>query len=256
MTAIETALQTLYNSESNKSRLLNDGDYFLNRLAQYYHGEGRTDFQIIEKAIRAGAGNIVEQFLQQKALPSKDETATFITMLQTRAGFTSAEASKIVRLLYQMVGFSRHSASPTKTDKKVPRFQSNFWKGLPKIALVHTLISVFYVLFLLISLIQAGKSNADFVTDPLSMISSMGSTYLMGKLLGPQLFIMSIAAIFSLIGMFIKKPWPYLTAAIIQTLGVFKGLVIELAQPLLLIVVVGMTVIGYISFYYIQKRKV
>lgn len=103
--SIEEILQNIYRS-SNTYRLLNDADYFITQLSNNYNPAYKSDYRLLDRAIRSGAGNIVYQFQQQNAVPSPAEKQQFTQMLQQRAGFTSGESARIVGLLFNMVGWN------------------------------------------------------------------------------------------------------------------------------------------------------
>ena len=102
----------------DKARLLNDGDYFLQRIAMDYEPAFKHDCQLIERAVRQGAGKIVYQYLQQNCIPTTADTNVFLQQMQSRAGFTAQEAERAVGFLYYMVGWNQDGTTGTNQPMK------------------------------------------------------------------------------------------------------------------------------------------
>ncbi len=97
-------LKKLFQS-SDQTRILNDSDYFMDRLAKYYRPEYKSYCQVLEKAARGGVGLIVQQYLQQHAEPTDVEKETLYTQIENRCGFSRSEAIQAVRMYGSMVGW-------------------------------------------------------------------------------------------------------------------------------------------------------
>ena len=107
-----SVLRTVY-QYGNQAQLLNDGDYFLQQLATCYEPAFKYDCQLIERAVRQGAGNIVYQYLQQNSIPNASDTDVFLQQMQNRAGFSRTEAERAVGFLYYMVGWNEDGTTRT-----------------------------------------------------------------------------------------------------------------------------------------------
>lgn len=118
-------------------------------------------------------------------------------------------------------------------------FFNRLVKGLPRIAPLHSLLSIAYVIFMIIS------------------INNGVTVFALGSLLfGTNIALMFFAAIFAALGLFLKRGWPYLTAAIIQTIALLTILTPVFIQPLLGIIAVAIPTVGYIAFVKIKRAKV
>lgn len=102
---IEETLRAIWRS-GDRNRLLTDEAYFLSTLAERYQPQFKADCKLMERGIRAGAGKIVLQFLNQGRSPSAAELGRFREMMQVRAGFEAYEAQRIIDLLSGMVGWT------------------------------------------------------------------------------------------------------------------------------------------------------
>lgn len=273
MATIQQVLQTVYRSSGQ--RILRDEEYFIGQLVAYYEPSMKQDCKLLERAIRNGAGKIIIQFQEQGLTPTVDENNTFRSMLQRRASFTQPEAERIIDLLYHMVSFPAPSyvaykptpvqpPAPTPTPQKYivspqqnqnkntqpkPASGGSFWT-LPNI---QTLLSIAYVVFIIVSLVSAQKSIGS--SDPFSALGGMLSGFLAGKVFGTNLFMMIVGSLFSVVGFFTKKPWAYLTSAIIETVGALMLLTLISIQPLPMLACAGISALGYIAFARLRKNN-
>lgn len=103
---LETKLRALYLS-SDKTRMLTDTDYFIERITTINNEEYKRDCQLLGKASHSGLGNIVIQYIQQQAEPDTAELAQLISEVSSRCGFTKSESERAVRMYGKMVGWSR-----------------------------------------------------------------------------------------------------------------------------------------------------
>lgn len=117
---IEQTLVQIWN-ENDHQQLLTNPDFFLNTIASKYQPDFKADCKLMERGIRVGAGKITLQFIQQNAVPSASEYATFCSMLQQRAQFTDSEASRVVQLMSAMVGWNNaHHNAPRPAPQPAP----------------------------------------------------------------------------------------------------------------------------------------
>lgn len=106
---INKTLRQIY-SVSDRSRLLNDSDYFIDCMVKYYKPEYKEDCRLLERAINNGAGSIVYQFVQQGTAPTKDERDTFFNLLRNKAGFSTDETNDVIDALFYMTGIGNKKA--------------------------------------------------------------------------------------------------------------------------------------------------
>ena len=249
MEIIETVLKNIY-SASDQYRILNDPEYFIDLLVKQYRPEFKYDCKLLEKGIRCGAGNIVWQFVNKKTMPTDEDNAKFTSLLQERANLTLDEANRLIGLLYAMTGFSSPRKAHGKTIKEISDrartplsfssggFFNRLAQGLPRIAPIHSLLSIVYVIFMIVSIINGAT------------VFDLGSF-----LFGTNIALMFFAAIFAVLGLFLKRGWPYLTAAIIQTVALLTILTPVFIQPLLGMIAVAIPTMGYIAFVKINRAK-
>ena len=145
----------------DRYRILNDPEYFIDLLVKQYRPEFKYDCKLLEKGIRCGAGNIVWQFVSKKTMPTDEDNAKFTSLLQERANLTLDEANRLIGLLYAMTGFSSPRKAHGKTIKEISDrartplsfssggFFNRLAQGLPRIAPIHSLLSIVYVIFML-----------------------------------------------------------------------------------------------------------
>lgn len=103
---MSTKLQSVLRSISHSTDLrsvLNNPEQFLQEVSKYYEPSMKDECRLLERAIRQGAGNIITQYLNQKATPNLNEAEQFVTELQKQAGFSQSEAEMIVDDLFYMV---------------------------------------------------------------------------------------------------------------------------------------------------------
>ena len=249
MEIIETVLKNIY-SASDQYRILNDPEYFIDLLVKQYRPEFKYDCKLLEKGIRCGAGNIVWQFVNKKTMPTDEDNAKFTSLLQERANLTLDEANRLIGLLYAMTGFSSPRKAHGKTIKEISDrartplsfssggFFNRLAQGLPRIAPIHSLLSIVYVVFMIVS------------------INNGATVFVLGSFLfGTNIALMFFAAIFAVLGLFLKRGWPYLTAAIIQTVALLTILTPVFIQPLLGMIAVAIPTMGYIAFVKINRAK-
>ena len=249
MEIIEAVLKNIY-STSDQYRILNDPEYFIDLLVKQYRPEFKYDCKLLEKGIRCGAGNIVWQFVSKKTMPTDEDNAKFTSLLQERANLTLDEANRLIGLLYAMTGFSSPRKAHGKTIKEISDrartplsfssggFFNRLAQGLPRIAPIHSLLSIVYVIFMIVS------------------INNGATVFALGSFLfGTNIALMFFAAIFAVLGLFLKRGWPYLTAAIIQTVALLTILTPVFIQPLLGIIAVAIPTMGYIAFVKINRAK-
>lgn len=87
-------------------------------------------------------------------------------------------------------------------------------------------------------------------------INNGATVFVLGSFLfGTNIALMFFAAIFAVLGLFLKRGWPYLTAAIIQTVALLTILTPVFIQPLLGIIAVAIPTMGYIAFVKINRAK-
>ena len=117
---------------------------------------------------------------------------------------------------------------------------------------VHPAICLAYMLYNIITIVSATKSlsNSD---DPFGLLGAAAGLVVVNGMLRPLLITMGIGTIFSIAGLIVRKPWPYLTAAIIQSVGLLVGLPVELMDIAYLVASIVMVLLGFIAYY--QKNK-
>ena len=102
---IENTLSSLYQS-SDKTRILTDPDYFIERLTQVYRPEHKQDCKLLDKAAHAHVGDVIYQFVQQNAVPDHSDYEIIISEICKRCGFLYSDARRVVELYASMLGWS------------------------------------------------------------------------------------------------------------------------------------------------------
>lgn len=128
MAYLSACLRNIY-LNGDQFRLLTDVDWFLQRIAQSYQPEWKSDCKLLERAVRQGAGKVIWQYLSQNDRPDAAGTAQFSSQLQSRAGFSANDANRMLAYLYYMVGWSGTApdlpqvATPTSSPSAAQRKQ-------------------------------------------------------------------------------------------------------------------------------------
>ena len=119
---------------------------------------------------------------------------------------------------------------------------------------VHPALCLLYMIINIVSMVNMGRTAASS-SDPFAALGGGVSLLFANRMLGPLLAIMGIGTIFSIVGLFIKKPWAYLTAAIIQCIGLLVGLPVELLDVTYLFASLIMIALGFYAYYQVRKLE-
>lgn len=111
----------------------------------------------------------------------------------------------------------------------------------------HTFFSSGYAIYLLIAWKTSGSGLKNFGDLLIS-----GLVY---KLTTPYTLLMLLAAIFSIVGLRMKKPWGYLSATIIQIVASLIIVLITVSNALWLIITAAMIISGFTSYNYVKKMN-
>ena len=90
---------------SDRRRFLSDPAYFRKLMQEQIEYDDNSE--LLERAVANGAGKVILQYLDRRIWPVDGETAEFLEMLQTHAGFSSDEAGKIIKYLDYLAGWER-----------------------------------------------------------------------------------------------------------------------------------------------------
>ena len=119
---------------------------------------------------------------------------------------------------------------------------------------IHPVLCLLYMIINIVSIVNMGRTAASS-SDPFAALGGGLGLIMANQMLGPLLAIMGIGTIFSIVGLFIKKPWAYLTAAIIQCVGLLVGLPIELLDVTYLFASLIMIALGFYAYYQVRKLE-
>lgn len=120
---------------------------------------------------------------------------------------------------------------------------------------LHTLLSIGYLVCQGISFINQANS----ITSSSDPFIGLGNALLLGigtQLLKPHLIIIAISTVFSLIGFFFKRPWAYMTSAIIQSIAIIAAIALIFSNIIWLGLLVALNILGYISYGQLKKQNV
>ncbi|MBP3452175.1 MAG: zinc ribbon domain-containing protein [Clostridia bacterium] len=121
-----------------------------------------------------------------------------------------------------------------------------------RILWIHTLLTIVYLLYQIYQFID----QAYYIHDSSDPFLALGNMLLLGlaiNMMKPHLFLMAVSAVFSTVGLFMKKPWPYLTAAIIQTIATIMIIAILFSSVVLLIICIATIVLGFMAYSRLKK---
>lgn len=160
----------------------------------------------------------------------------------TKCGQSAAKASDAFK------SFLSDYSKPAKTDRLVMNIDLGTVLSKPHtLSLCHTVLSVGYVLYQIASFVDTANDVYN-TTDPFAALGNLLAVGIAAHLMKPHLILMVTAAVFSVLGILVKRPWAYLTSAIIQTIGTVILLGILIAQPLWLILMIAIIVLGFVAY--------
>lgn len=119
---------------------------------------------------------------------------------------------------------------------------------------IHPVLCLLYMIINIVSIVNMGRTAASS-SDPFAALGGGLSLLMANQMLGLLLTIMGIGTIFSIVGLFTKKPWAYLTAAIIQCVGLLVGLPVELLDVTYLFASFIMIALGFYAYYQVHKLE-
>ena len=122
-----------------------------------------------------------------------------------------------------------------------------------KVAIIQLLLSLLH-LIILISELKNLSSGVTSAGDPFSTAGNMLLLGATASVMKRHLILFILGTIFSVVGLFMKKPWPYLTSAIIDTVSLVFGLTLLLAAPILLVILIPAIVLGYVAYSKAKKE--
>lgn len=116
----------------------------------------------------------------------------------------------------------------------------------------HPIISLIFMLYVIVGMTKLGNSIGNN-SNPIEVLAIGMGLFALNGLFGSLLTLIGIGIIFSIVGFVFKKPWAFLTSAIIQSVGFLVGLPAELMYKQIFVAVVAIVILGYIAYYQLKK---
>lgn len=250
-------LRKMYNLYDRR-RLLLDSSYFKNKLAAHYQEEYKNDCKILDIASGCGIGQVLIQYIDNGLHMDENGKIRTANELIRNSGLSYDLAFRAVSFFTFMVGWDDippHEIESIEKSKKATRESVNGFKknkssikanllSLKKYTIVHLVLSIVHILFLIL-LVATLNTNS---SDPFSMISNAFAIYLGAQLIIMPLIFGSIGCIFSLLGLIIKKRWPYLVSGIVDSIGLITMINLILFAPATCVTAIAIVAMGFVTF--------
>lgn len=261
---VSEAMKWAYTLRGNDA--LKNIDIFSSLLTGYYtkHQDDKykNDYRIVNVAARCGLGSeLYSSYVAHGTQPGEQEKRELATIIQNKAMeggqiLSYEEAYRSVSFFCYMLKWEKqppveqmypNPVSPV-IPPKPPKPKKEKYAPM-KFLIVHLLLSLLYI-GVLAALLSAVKVSS---SDPINMIGESLGAALAIRLVAPPLIISAIGLIFSVVGIFVKKGWPYLTSAIVDTVGLLSGVALFAAQPIVLLFAIPLVVMGYVTYAQVKK---